>query len=206
MYRFSALCLAVLMALCLAACGSAAGPGSASATPVESAPPDASPAVPDTEPPTVTISKETRRYQSDDGQATVLSCEWNSAAVSVPGSEKAQAAIQADLDQIAGTFQKTSEEYYREAAALYQQGKHQYRGRREIQPRKQQHPPAVFRFAAYAPAAFPCRQRHTMHAKQQTRSARQYGGQPRRAAQRNGQQRPRDHRQQRHHQPGAGRG
>lgn len=121
MKRFSALCLAVLMALCLAACGSAAGPGSASATPVESAPPDASPAVPDTEPPTVTISKETRRYQSDDGQATVLSCEWNSAAVSVPGSEKAQAAIQADLDQIAGTFQKTSEEYYREAAALYQQ-------------------------------------------------------------------------------------
>ena len=114
MKHFPMLCSAALLVLSLTACGTNAGSASASSS---------APTAPSqTRGPTVTISKVTEHYKSDDGNAVLLNSEWNTATVSIPGNEGAQAAIQSDLDQILETFQATSQAYRQEAETLYQEG------------------------------------------------------------------------------------
>lgn len=87
MKRYPVLCLAALLTLSLSACGSTAGPSSASAA-------SSAPAASQSQQPTVTLSKETGRFRSADGKTVLLSSEWNTASVSIPGNESAQAAVQ----------------------------------------------------------------------------------------------------------------
>ena len=68
----------------------------------------------------IQLTRVEQQLTAVDGQVLV-EYGYDRPIVSISGNATAQNAIQADLDQIAGTFQKTSEEYYREAAALYQQ-------------------------------------------------------------------------------------
>lgn len=116
---YPALCLAALMTLSLSACGSTAGPASASTT---SAASSSAPISDRAQLPTVTISKAVEHFRSDDGKVILLNSEWNTAAVSIPGNEDAQSAVQSDLDQILETFQSISQESRQEAEDLYQAG------------------------------------------------------------------------------------
>lgn len=117
MKRYPALCLAALLTLSLSACGSTAGPSSTSIVSEASSAPVAS----QPQPPTVTLSKETVNFQSDDGKVVLLSSEWNTAAVSIPGNESAQTAVQSDLDQILKAFLSISQESRQKAEVLYQE-------------------------------------------------------------------------------------
>ena len=122
MKRYSALCLAALMTLSLSACGSTTGLTSASLTAAPTNHPETSstPAASRPQMPTVTLSKEAGCYRSNDGKVVLLNSEWNTAAVSIPGNEDAQSAVQSDLDQILETFQSISQESRQEAEDLYQ--------------------------------------------------------------------------------------
>lgn len=124
MKRYSALCLAALMALSLCACDATAGLTSASNTAESTNLPESSSAPTPSRPqmPTVTLSKETRHFRSDDGKVVLLNSEWNTAAVSIPGNEDAQSAVQSDLDQILETFQSLSQETRQESEKRYQSG------------------------------------------------------------------------------------
>ena len=124
MKYFPALWLAALLILALSACGSTAGLSSASTLSEPATPPEASSAPIANRPqsPTVTLSKETSRYRSDDGKVVLVNSEWNTAAVSIPGNESAQAAVQSDLDQILETFQSISQESRQQGEELYQAG------------------------------------------------------------------------------------
>lgn len=115
MKRYPVLCLAALLTLSLSACGSTAGPSSASAA-------SSAPAASQSQQPTVTLSKETGRFRSADGKTVLLSSEWNTASVSIPGNESAQAAVQSDLDQILETFQAFSQDSYQKLKDLRQEG------------------------------------------------------------------------------------